>query len=324
MTLDDLDGMANVQFSQPSITEREVTVTEQSGTAISDYSIKLTFGSGDDVFQNAESDGSDIRFTENQGDSSPYLDHYIREFDSTNETAEIWVKVPSVSASSTASVWMYYDDGQNVKASTTNAFLWFDSVEDGDVAEYSGSGQLNASTGSLGVTPIDGSYWGAVPGDHSNDMWGWKDAYSVDVSSGQGVALDYWYVMAEGNGTMWACMMNNWNESSTSSIEGLWIRFSTNGYWSPVIGQHNNNQLRDINMTWNRDEFMRARFAYFDGTAYWQVTDAADNTETHTENNTTYQTYIGYGGYTFRDQGFDEAWARHYVDPEPDVSVGAV
>jgi len=52
------------------------------------------------------------------GDSSPYLDHYLQEVDASAETATIWVKVPSIAASSTESIWLYYGDGTNAKTSS--------------------------------------------------------------------------------------------------------------------------------------------------------------------------------------------------------------
>ena len=118
MTIVGLDSLPEVTLSELDILEREVQITEQSGSSLSDYQVRVTFGSGDPIFTNALSDGSDIRFTDTQGDSSPYLDHYLQEFDASAETATIWVKVPSIAASSTESIWLYYGDGTNAKTSS--------------------------------------------------------------------------------------------------------------------------------------------------------------------------------------------------------------
>lgn len=123
MTIVGLDSLPEVTLSEVTlpevdILEREVQITEQSGSSLSDYQVRVTFGSGDPIFTNALSDGSDIRFTDTQGDSSPYLDHYLQEFDASAETATIWVKVPSIAASSTESIWLYYGDGTNAKTSS--------------------------------------------------------------------------------------------------------------------------------------------------------------------------------------------------------------
>jgi biopolymer transport protein ExbB len=62
---------------------------------------------GNFIFGNAKNDGSDIRFVSSD-DKTP-LKHHIERFDSLEEMALLWVRVPRVSAGANADfVWMYY------------------------------------------------------------------------------------------------------------------------------------------------------------------------------------------------------------------------
>ncbi len=62
---------------------------------------------GNFLFGNAKNDGSDIRFVSSD-DKTP-LKHHIERFDSLDELALIWIRVPRVSGGANADfVWMYY------------------------------------------------------------------------------------------------------------------------------------------------------------------------------------------------------------------------
>ena len=159
------------------------------------------------------------------------------------------------------------------RASTTAAFAWYDSVEDGDVSEYSGSNALSAGTdGTLGVTPKDGTYWGAVSGNQANDGWGWIDAFSLDASTGQGAITEFWYVMAETSGSMRTCMFESYNGNAGDTPIGYWIRYHTNGSIDLFKGDHSaSNILASTRFSWNVDEFMRSSIGFYNGTAYATV-----------------------------------------------------
>ena len=67
-------------------------------------------------FTHAQSDGSDIRFTSSDG--STLLDYERERHDSTNQVAEYWVKIPTISSTTDTEVYIYYgntsaSDGEN-------------------------------------------------------------------------------------------------------------------------------------------------------------------------------------------------------------------
>ena len=73
------------------------------------FQVKVELSSANFVFSHAESDGSDIRIT--QDDGITLIPYYIAAYDDTGETAEIWVRVPYVAASSNGTIYMYYGNG---------------------------------------------------------------------------------------------------------------------------------------------------------------------------------------------------------------------
>jgi len=86
--------------------------------------VKLTNSNFD--FSKAQSSGQDLRFVD--ADNSTQLSHEIEYYDTTGETAVIWVKIPQIDGSSnTDFIYMYYGnaaaaDGQNITDVWSNNF----------------------------------------------------------------------------------------------------------------------------------------------------------------------------------------------------------
>ncbi|MBE9520477.1 MAG: DUF2341 domain-containing protein [Proteobacteria bacterium] len=69
--------------------------------------ILLRLHTGNLNFSNVQMDGADLRFV--SSDETMLLKHHIEKFDSIDEMALVWVKVPRISgASSQDFIWMYY------------------------------------------------------------------------------------------------------------------------------------------------------------------------------------------------------------------------
>jgi hypothetical protein len=105
-----------------------VTV-DNSGNAspLTNYSVRVDLGTGFD-FTHAQSAGEDVRFT--AADGITLLDYWIEFWDNVGDTAIVWVEVPSVPASSTVDVLMYYGNGAAADAADGDAtFEFFDDFE---------------------------------------------------------------------------------------------------------------------------------------------------------------------------------------------------
>ena len=110
---------------------RKITITEQSGSDLTDYQVLIELNSTNFDFSHAQTNGEDIRFTDADGN---LLDYWIEEWDALNETAKVWVKVPSIPANDTAEIYMYYGNSEITSAS--NASETFIRVIDGLVASW--------------------------------------------------------------------------------------------------------------------------------------------------------------------------------------------
>jgi len=123
--------MANITSAWRYYSKLTIDNTGNS-SALTNYQVKISLTSTNFDFTKANSDGSDIRFTD--GNKSTLLSYWIESWDSSGQTATIWVKVPSISASSTKTIYLFYGNAGAVSASDgNNVFLFFDDFEDGTI-----------------------------------------------------------------------------------------------------------------------------------------------------------------------------------------------
>ena len=107
---------------------RKITITEQSGNNLSDYQVRIDLDATNFDFSHAQTNGEDIRFTDANGN---LLSYWIEEWDAVNESAKVWVKVPSIPANSTVEIFLYYGNPEITSASDSEAtFEFFDDFED--------------------------------------------------------------------------------------------------------------------------------------------------------------------------------------------------
>jgi Domain of unknown function (DUF2341)/CARDB len=135
-----------------------VVITETSGSALTDYQVKVVVAYDSDM----KSDFSDVRFADATGANG--LSYWL-ESKTDSSTATFWVKVPSVPASGTTTIEMYYG---NPSASTTSdihsTFIWGDDFEnatwtDNNINKWNGGGDGDATQGvQAGAYHMQGSY----------------------------------------------------------------------------------------------------------------------------------------------------------------------
>jgi len=85
---------------------KKITITNSSSSDVTDYQVDIVLDSSNFDFSKANSDGSDIRFTSDDGQTP--LSYWIESWDSANSKAKVWVKVPSIPANSSVDIYMYY------------------------------------------------------------------------------------------------------------------------------------------------------------------------------------------------------------------------
>ncbi len=127
-----------------------VTVTENSGRAVTDYSVQVTVDTAALVaVGRLEADGRDLRFTDAAG---TLLDHWVESGMNTASTL-IWVQVPSVAGGGTADLWMYHGNVAATDVSDKAAtMLWWDDFSSGSLAGYTARGLDGIPADSWGVS----------------------------------------------------------------------------------------------------------------------------------------------------------------------------
>ena len=158
---------------------REITITNVNGT-LTDYQILVELNSTNFNFSHAQENGSDIRFV--ASDDETLLNHWIEVWNSTNQSAKIWVNVSEVTEGT--KIFMYYGNENASDASDVNST--FIRVIDGVVGAWhfdEGSGNIAHDTSGEGN---DGTlYDGNTTNDDGNTPPQW-----IDGKFGKALELD--------------------------------------------------------------------------------------------------------------------------------------
>jgi len=288
-----------------------ITITEQSGNDLTDYQVKIVLDNTWDGWGHVSSDGSDIYFLDS---SNNPLYYWIEEFDYSNQEATIWVKVPSIPASSSVTIYMYYG-GDNPYASYNdpgNVFLWFDDFET-DLSAWSltiesGSIELSSDyvyTGSSSVKIVD-------TGSSSSD----KNYMFRSVSFSESIICEVMFYDITGQSGSEAQVLR-FDDGTNKVIVGVSEASIANDYgyrfgstWYDT-GIARSNGWHRLSIAWDDSVYK----IYLDG----QYIDSSPT---------------GYGSPTYLELGsewgeeastfyYDTLIIRKYVDPEPSVSIGS-
>ncbi len=112
--------------------KKQINITETSGTTLTNYStlMYIPYTSG------MNADFSDLRFTNSAQDTE--LGYWIDNYTASTD-AYVWVKVPTLLASSVTDIYMYYGNSGAVTTSNeNNAFIYFD--EGDKITSWTSSG----------------------------------------------------------------------------------------------------------------------------------------------------------------------------------------
>ncbi|MFA6131510.1 MAG: DUF2341 domain-containing protein [Patescibacteria group bacterium] len=102
---------------------KEITITNTTATELTNYQVKLNVLYDSDM----QADFDDIRFASSDGSTS--IDFWL-ESKTDSSKAIVWVEVPTIGASTTATIYMYYGNTSVSSASNgANTFDFFDDFE---------------------------------------------------------------------------------------------------------------------------------------------------------------------------------------------------
>jgi hypothetical protein len=115
---------------------KKIRITNGSGSSFSNFQVKVDVTYDPDM----KSDFGDLRFTDSSGTTT--VNYWIESYISS-ATSTVWLKVPSLPATASADVYMYYGNaGVSTTGSASNTFIFYDGFEDDNITEYSGDASL--------------------------------------------------------------------------------------------------------------------------------------------------------------------------------------
>ncbi|MFB6203599.1 MAG: DUF2341 domain-containing protein, partial [Candidatus Nanohaloarchaea archaeon] len=197
---------SNWQYRKP------VTVQENSGRSLSNYQVKVTVDTASLISAGKmQPDCSDMRFV-GSGHSST-LDYWLKSGCDTSSTT-VWVQVPSISASGSKDIYMYYGNPSASSASSPEQTMYiydlhgsgYDGNLYGSANYHSGSNFLeltdtvDGQTGSIRYpagTPSPGFYatWEWYTGDgtgaDSNNLKAWHEGTNFEFEDPSGNGVGY-------------------------------------------------------------------------------------------------------------------------------------
>ncbi len=133
---------------------KAITIDNTSNSSnLTDYQVLLTFDTQTLISQGKmRSDCGDIRFTDSNG--TTLLNYWIESGCNTTQT-KVWIKVPSIPASSNKTIYVYYGNSNATSASNGDAtFIFFDDFSIFDTNKWSYSGSPSVSNGVLSLPAV--------------------------------------------------------------------------------------------------------------------------------------------------------------------------
>lgn len=128
-----------------------VTITNTGG-ALSNYQVLITLNT-QSLISGAKmlATGADIRITDS--DKCTALDFWFEPSTINTTTTKIWVEVPTISASSSKTIYVYYGNASASTASNgSNTFNFFDDFDSFDAAKWSATGAYSVASSELTIT----------------------------------------------------------------------------------------------------------------------------------------------------------------------------
>ncbi|MBN2014476.1 MAG: DUF2341 domain-containing protein, partial [Candidatus Altiarchaeota archaeon] len=294
-------------FNSSWLYRQPIYISNTAGN-LTDYQVKIELTSANaGSHWNWTNNGSDIRFTYYNitGGTETECLHWIESWNSTSETATIWVKIPFIENNTDTIVNMYYGNtgaAYNNTQGGNNTFLLFDDFD--SLTGWSGdTANFDTSNGYLLATNNTDSFHKIYkPFTENVAIWEIKARINGTDSADQiwrlypfyNNTLSYWDVnLAEpGGGNVIALEKNGGATGSSPGIQDT--------YW------HDIKVTRSSSADWR---------VYVDGTGVISTTDDMWPTAT----------YIGieYKQLTSNDYiAWDTLRVRKYASPEPSVSIG--
>ena len=294
---------ANYQYRKP------ITITETSGSDLSNYQVKLTIDTASLISAGKmNSDCSDIRFVDS--DDSTSLSYWIEDGTCDSSSTIVWVKIPSITASSSKTIYMYYGYASATSESNGgDVFSSFASPDNCNSISWTTQGSITV-TCEVDDIKFDGASQSVFAFPNTNS---YAAPFTMDI-----------YVIS-GNDNIGNVYFA---ESSTMTGIANWLDYSSsqyrlykfnNGYSgdispSPASGFDNsNNHLLETKVVSNSEMYM-----YVDGTEKIHSTSVAKPS-----NDVNNYAGIVVGDGVSKTAKIKYFFIRKYASSEPTYSIGS-
>ena len=194
----------------PNWTERTmITVNNPTGTLLRDFQMHLSL-SGPFPFSRVNADGSDIRFTADDGITS--IPFWLETWDRDKESASLWVNVPFIPLAGTT-IYLYSGNSKALSVSSgANTFDFFDDFED---VTTSRAGYFSLANPSTALA--------------QSDSWETSAPHTLNVIQADGGDYNYsgYYGLEAGCGAIGLAFSNdlvNWTKYPQNPVmaDGRW------------------------------------------------------------------------------------------------------
>ncbi|AIY89151.1 DUF2341 domain-containing protein [Geoglobus acetivorans] len=293
-----------------------ITIRENSGNSLADYQVLVTLNASFN-WSNVNSDGSDIRFTDDLGNP---LSYWIEEWN-YGSSAKIWVRVPSIPASSTTTIYMYYGNPTtNSESSGSSTFIFFDHFDSDSSSLYT----VWESWSRINPTFIWNPANSEVTSDTSNADYfltanvNLPQSFAVEVRAytEDDDALGALMKTASGEFYIASMRVSHYDGTGISGTEETLLKYS-----APPTYYRQATLLSSIGDVVNPSNWQVAGIAYYNGYIHALYNHAKSGSY-----------YVGiiapeFPGLSTQANNppahYDWILVRKYVDPEPTVTVGS-
>jgi len=286
---------------------------------LSDYQILVQLNSSNFDFSKANSDGSDIRFVDE--DDATKLSYWIEEWDSVNESAKIWVKVPSIPTGE-KTIYLYYNNSDAVSESDGDAvFEFFDDFEDYSVGSHP-TKWADADLGD-GITEVTNvtSYHGVKcllqnAGGSGNGARATKIA---DGGAWGNVVISTMYYDKGGRNAVVVGTYEPADDPTSWGNEYLYLKHNSENY---TYTEHSDGASTsgDTSIPRKINQWVKFEFRYFNGVLKAYIDGQLAHTTTKIDNVGRILLLDWWG--STNDDYHDLVIVRKYTEPEPSVNMG--
>ena len=252
--------------------------------------------------------GGDVRFSTDEAGTNQLPceieDLHLDDSSTRPNSAQVWVKVPTLSSSADTKIWVWYKKAGESQPSVTDTYgrnaVWSDYVAVYHMNEESGSTVVDSAGNH------DGTYQGTLPDNiwskigQGQDFNGTSDYFTVadhaDFDQYQDTTIQIWAESDDGGGE-WRGLFTKDRETFPDSSIGIWQSNETPAHVDYRVGSQaagdtdfGTSAARSIYLSWIENG--GAIRATLDGSVDWSGTDTSSNQPA----NGTYAVNVGRAG----------------------------